>query len=67
MNHKPDVGFIDPHAKGVGGHDDFGLARHEDFLQMPAFVRLKTTMISDDCSLAFVEQHVADFFAGRSS
>ena len=45
MQHQPDVGAIDAHAKGVGGDDNGQMVAHKGVLYPVADVRVKTGVI----------------------
>jgi hypothetical protein len=45
VNHGPDVWSVDPHAKGVGGDDEWHAATHEGILRSGTITRAYSTVI----------------------
>ena len=60
MDHEPHVGLVDPHTKGVGGHDDAGAVLLPGFLALLPFGGAQTGMIEVGREMVFA-QKLRDF------
>ena len=61
MNHETDIGFVDAHAEGDGGHDHLHVFIHEKILAFGAQFGIQSGMISDGFD-AIGDEHIGKFF-----
>ena len=63
VDDRANVGLVDPHAEGVGRHDDLGFAAHEPLLRGGALLAGQSGMIDHGLAAELVAQEIRDHLA----
>ncbi len=63
MDHKPDIGFVDPHSKCNGGDDHLGIFIQEKILPLRSQLAIEPGMIGHSLN-AIGNQHIGQFLGG---
>ncbi len=65
VDHRANVGLVDPHAEGVGGDDDVGLALHEPLLRDGALLAADPRVVDDHRSVQLALEELPHRLASR--